>query len=129
MPDLQAFLMVFLGGGLGSISRYAISRLVIAVRYKGLLPLATLTANVLACIMMALVLSQILKGRDISESWKNFWLIGFCGGFSTFSTFSYENYLLLKGENFVWLLINVFVSVILCLTVFLFLNSYTSTNG
>lgn len=109
---------IFMGGGIGSVARYFISRLVITVGYKSNFPLATLLANFSACIVMALVLSFTLRDKSISESWSLFWLVGVCGGFSTFSTFSYENWLLVKDGLYGVLALNVLVSVVMCIGVF-----------
>lgn len=109
---------IFVGGGLGSVARFLVSRLVISVGYKSNFPLATLLANLGACIVMALVLSFTLRDKSISESWSLFWLVGVCGGFSTFSTFSYENWLLVKDGLYGVLALNILLSVIMCVGVF-----------
>lgn len=109
---------IFVGGGLGSVARFLVSRLVISVGYKSNFPLATLLANLGACIVMALVLSFTLRDKSISESWSLFWLVGVCGGFSTFSTFSYENWLLVKDGLYGVLALNILLSVVMCVGIF-----------
>lgn len=109
---------IFVGGGLGSVARFLVSRLVISVGYKSNFPLATLLANLGACIVMALVLSFTLRDKSISESWSLFWLVGVCGGFSTFSTFSYENWLLVKDGLYGVLVLNILLSVVMCVGIF-----------
>lgn len=109
---------IFVGGGLGSVARFLVSRLVISVGYKSNFPLATLLANLGACIVMALVLSFTLRDKSISESWSSFWLVGVCGGFSTFSTFSYENWLLVKDGLYGVLALNILLSVVMCVGIF-----------
>lgn len=109
---------IFVGGGLGSVARFLFSRLVISVGYKSNFPLATLLANLGACIVMALVLSFTLRDKSISESWSLFWLVGVCGGFSTFSTFSYENWLLVKDGLYGVLALNILLSVVMCVGIF-----------
>ena len=77
-------LWIFLGGGLGSVCRYLVSRL---VGVDQVFPFATLSANFLASFMLGLLFG--MAGNDIlSERQKLFFMTGFCGGFSTFSTFS-----------------------------------------
>jgi len=108
---------VFIGGGLGSICRYAISLLVIKSDAASL-PWATLIANVLSCVVMGLVIFY-LDGRFELQLWQRlFLLVGFCGGFSTFSTFSLENHALLRAGQTGYLIANIAVSVVLCLGVF-----------
>lgn len=91
------WLLVFIGGGLGSIARYGIARLLPAVDLaKGELPWATLLANLLACIVLGIGIG--LASRELlSRPLQLLLLTGFCGGFSTFSTLGLELFLL--GEE------------------------------
>jgi CrcB protein len=104
------WLFVFLGGGIGSVLRFGIGKL---FPFKGLsFPWATFLSNLLACLIFAIALLVIQKSP------KNEWiqplvLIGICGGFSTFSTFSFENHQLLQSGSYGVLSLNVFVSLVL----------------
>lgn len=91
------WLLVFLGGGLGSIARYGIARLLPPAELaQGHLPWFTLLANILACILLGAGIALVSKDQ-LSKPFQLLLLTGFCGGFSTFSTFALE--LLLLGEE------------------------------
>ena len=94
---MQAYLFVFIGGGLGSICRYGIAQ--ILSQYNFHFPWATFTANALSCIILGALVGWSLK-EGMTDSTKLLLLTGFCGGFSTFSTFSNETFhLFLAGDS------------------------------
>jgi len=103
---------VFLGGGLGSLCRYGIAKALQPYHYT--FPYATLLANILSCIVLGFFVAWSLReGR--SENVKLFFMVGFCGGFSTFSTFSNETFQLLQNGHYAYGLANIAVSVLVCL--------------
>lgn len=115
---MNTWIAIFLGGGLGSVARFGITRAVPAFGLKGAFPWATFFVNVLASGILAWLILRMqaqLVGRD---ALKAFLAVGFCGGFSTFSTFSYENFLLLREGHSAMAAANIAISVVVCVAVF-----------
>lgn len=115
---MTTWLAVFMGGGIGSLLRYGLSRLVLYLGVKGTLPWATLAANVLATALLAWMVLRMQSGPADRPALRAFIGVGICGGFSTFSTFSQENFLLLREGHPGWALTNIAVNVLACLAVF-----------
>jgi fluoride exporter len=107
-------LFVFLGGGLGSVLRFAIGFWV--KTWELALPWATLISNVVASLILAIVWNY--SEENSGKLWVYPLLaIGFCGGLSTFSTFSLETVQLMRQGQWLWALINVAISTGLCLLI------------
>ena len=105
--------MVFLGGGLGSLARYGVARLMPPAELAdGEIPWFTLVANVMACIVLGVGIGLLSK-EQLSRPLQLLLLTGFCGGFSTFSTFSYETFALLRAGANTLALVNVALSLVL----------------
>ncbi len=110
---MKSFLLVFLGGGFGSAIRYGIARLLNP--YVLTFPYATLVSNVMACFVLGLVVGLADSKQLIGSNARLFWTVGFCGGFSTFSTFSQETLNLLNAPQQLLSILYVILSVTLCL--------------
>jgi len=107
---MNTIIAIFIGGGLGSVARFGVAEYV-STFWKGSFPLATLIANLLSCIVMGGVIGYFSSKTDNIDI-KAMIVIGFCGGFSTFSTFSKDTLQLMQSGNFLIALINILISVV-----------------
>lgn len=110
------YLLVFIGGGLGSVLRFLI--VLIFGKTTLSLPWATLSSNVISCLVFGTIIYVYKEKNLVPENYRHLVLIGICGGLSTFSTFSYETFELIKQGMTVWALINIAVSCLLCTAIF-----------
>ena len=106
---LKNFLLVGLGGGIGSMLRYAASLLVTSRFF----PYSTLAVNIIGSFVIGLVLGVSVKNEYFLNNWKLFLAVGICGGFTTFSSFSAENMELLQTGKTITALIYIAASVVL----------------
>lgn len=110
---MQSVLIVFLGGGLGSVIRFLLGKWISSLHSHDF-PWGTLAANVTACLLLGLVVGLADQKQVISPSMRLFWTVGFCGGFSTFSTFSNEILLMMQQGLTGSLLLYAGFSLLLC---------------
>lgn len=115
---MNPWLAVFVGGGIGSLLRFALSRLVVQLMPRAVFPWATLASNLLSSLILAWVVWRLYPRADAADPWRLFLVVGVCGGFSTFSTFSYENFLLLRDGQTAWAMANIALNLLGCLLVF-----------
>ena len=119
---LRLLACVFVGSGLGGALRYLISvymnRWIDACAAKGsvmaLFPWPTFMVNIVGCFLIGLIYGVAGSGSvNLSPEDKTFLTAGFCGGLTTFSTFSHENYLLFESHSFGIVAVYSIVSIIL----------------
>lgn len=108
----KSLLMVFLGGGIGSILRFVIGQWLAGMSQK--FPYGTLVANVIACLILGYLIGLTTKGL-LSTELKLFLIVGVCGGFSTFSTFSAESFQLFNTGNGLYGVLYMAASFLVCL--------------
>ena len=109
---LRTLLIVGIGGFLGSISRY-LSQVVAGKIFSSGFPAGIFIVNIVGCLLIGIVYALSERGNLLTAEMRLFLAVGFCGGFTTFSTFSYDNLMLLKDGSVGLLLINTFGSVAL----------------
>lgn len=96
MSSVLNILIVGAGSCLGGMARYLLSRAV-QIHSAGAFPWGTLAVNLLGCLILGVVYGLLEHGFRLSEPMKLFLTVGFCGGFTTFSTFVRDNTMLLDG--------------------------------
>ncbi len=105
-------LLVGLGGFLGSIARFFVSRLNLTVQLWSI-PVGTLAVNVIGSFVIGFLTGLSVRNHLISIEWRLFLMVGVCGGFTTFSSFSNENLTLMHNGQIGSLLIYTSLSIIL----------------
>lgn len=107
-------LIVMAGGALGTLARYVVSALALPV--SGQMPWGTLVVNITGSFLIGFFGTLTLAhGRfPVSENWRLFVMIGMCGGYTTFSSFSLQTLDLLRQGALSRALVNVAASVVLC---------------
>lgn len=103
---LRTILIVGTGGFIGSVMRYLVQVFV----EKGLtttFPWGTFIANIVGSFIIGIVFALAEKGSLLSAEWRMFLAVGICGGFTTFSSFAYNNLTMIKEGSFGQLLWNI----------------------
>ena len=121
---MKSFILVFLGGGLGSGLRYLVA--ITMNQYSKVLPFGTFTVNMLGCLLIGLVLGYAQKENTLTSNQTLLLATGFCGGFTTFSAFASENLELIRnGELFnfsIYAIGSVFLGIVSILIGYLLVN-------
>lgn len=104
--------LIFLGGGLGSVLRFLISQY-ISIKIESGIPWGTFVVNILGSLLLGAIIGFFHKMNLSSSQYVVFFTLGFCGGFTTFSTFTMENMLLLKNGDWTLVFIYSLTSVII----------------
>lgn len=110
---MNQLILIFLGGGLGSLARYFLSQQFSNANFQNL-PYATLLANIMASFILGIFIGYEMSHK-ITSNYRLLIAVGFCGGFSTFSTFSADSLHLLQTNRIFEAFLNVALNVLLCI--------------
>lgn len=108
----REFLLVALGGAVGSVSRFGIGEL-ITNKANTSFPWATLFINLLGCFLIGLILGLSQKYDFAHYSIRSFFIVGLCGGFTTFSTFSLDTLRLFQNSQNIQAIVYILASILI----------------
>jgi len=95
--DIYKILAVGIGGFLGSVARY-ITVKAVDDKLNAVFPYGTFTVNVVGSLLLGIIYTLALRKAGVTENWRLFLGAGFCGGFTTFSAFAWENFSLIQQK-------------------------------
>lgn len=111
---MEKYIIIGLGGFLGSIARFGLAS-VIQTRTESLFPYGTLAVNIIGCFVIGLLMTLFQERVTVGPNLRLFLVIGLLGGFTTFSSFSYDTFAMLKSGNVLGAGLNAGMSLFGCL--------------
>jgi fluoride exporter len=109
---IKNLLLVAFGGGVGSIARYLCQKW-LGENHPHPFPWGTFVVNLVGCFLLGIIYAASEKTTFVGPHVRLLLITGFCGGFTTFSTFAFENMNLLRGNDTIYFLIYAIGSVLL----------------
>ena len=109
---IKNVILIGLGGFIGSIARYFVSMLNLSVSFFSI-PVGTLIVNITGSFLIGFLTGIAEKGTVLTDGWRMFLMVGLCGGFTTFSTFTNENLMLIHNGQVFSLILYTALSIFL----------------
>ena len=107
---MKAILIIWLGGGIGSVLRYLV-QLGISKLVTVTFPAGTFLVNITGCFVIGLLYGLSGRYAALTSEWRLFLITGLCGGYTTFSSFSYESISLFRQGNYTYFILYTVLSV------------------
>jgi CrcB protein len=109
---VKAILIIWLGGGIGSVLRYLV-QLGISKLVTVTFPAGTFLVNITGCFVIGLLYGLSGRYAALTSEWRLFLITGLCGGYTTFSSFSYESVSLFRQGNYTYFILYTVLSVVI----------------
>ncbi len=108
---VKGLFLIGIGSFIGGISRYVTQQFV-QLHYPSSVPTGTLVVNVAGCFIIGVAYALTERGNLVSPELRMLLVTGFCGGFTTFSSFAYENFSLLRENDFFYSFLYLVMSLV-----------------
>ncbi|MFT3902010.1 MAG: fluoride efflux transporter CrcB [Niabella sp.] len=109
---LKSLLIIWLGGGLGSVLRY-LAQLGVSKLVTVTFPAGTFLVNITGCFIIGLLYGLADRHASLTVEWRLLLITGLCGGYTTFSSFSYESISLFRQGNYMYFILYIVLSVVI----------------
>ena len=108
----RSLILIGIGSCIGGISRY-LTQQYVQKYYPSSIPLGTLSVNIIGCFLIGIIYALADRGNILSPAMRLFLATGFCGGYTTFSSFAYENISLMREGDFFYTGLYIMLSMVI----------------